>query len=399
MSAAAAQLEPQGRSSAEPLPTTSPTRTPLRYVANPHTGPRLRKLLGKATDEVWVVLQRRALRVVGSNTLMVKVPEIARVTRRSLRTVEFALKRLDDAGLIRRTRSRHATRIDLLTYDVCEVEGRAYAPHLPVETICWMREKRPPGRPRLPLNRPRKPMQSAESVEPPHPDEKARILSHPLVPTNPYVPALDVPKMPTPRLLMRDTRKSERHEFLIEAYASACRLFYPQAQVKTACSWMRSRIGARVLEGAAQACMDIGIGPQAWVGVQFERARRQKRKSPPRPEVVYEPKLIEEHGGAVEDAVFKFGMLLYAKQPVHMPEYKVFVQGVYDMRSMYEQTMAELRKLPRYDEAAIRAVVSRIWPEGYAETYKRAETKLRSIQAEVDQRAARGTYVWSPVHV
>lgn len=378
------------------LRTSSPTQSPSRYVPSLHLGPKLRKLLGKSTDTIWLRLQRRARRMSkGENTITISIPELARIERIAPRTVEFALHRLEEAGIIRRQRGRHETRVEVLCYDLDEHDVREWSPYVPVETTQWMREKRPAGRPKS-LGKPaRKAMSSAAAASP---DEKARILAHPSVPTSPFVPALAIPNTPTPRLLLPDMRQSEKQEFLIEAYASCVRLFFPNAQVQTACKWMRSRAGNKVLAGAIDACIALDLSPQAWCGVQFERAVRQKRKQPPRAEVVWEPSLIEEHGAGIEKAIADLGMNIYRKQPVHQPEYAVFVRGVHDLRKLYQQTIFDLGKLERYDELAIARIVNHTWPDGYRETYKRAEQKLRTIQNEVDQRVLRGTYVWSPAN-
>jgi len=367
-------------------------------VAALRQGPSLRKLLGSA-GELWTQLQARTRRVHGS-AITVTASELAKTQRpaRPLRTIEWGLKRLHEAGLITRSRTRYGVVLTLCGWDIDDNGVREYSPHLPPATLRWMRDQRPRGRPKgykppaspRPLTSENLFMQQHE-VASSSTEARARILAHPLVPPDPHVPHLSLPRLPLPALLSKDARPSENREFLIEAYVSAVRVFYPRLAVASACKYMRSQDGRRLLDAAAEIFLAEAIAPQAWIGLALARDK-PRRKQPQRPEILYEPTLIEKAAGSFHTRAEKSN--LYTRAPANDARHALYTQGIRDLRALWIRTMIDLKQLDHYDEAAIRNICMRYWPQGYSGVYRSAEEKMRTIQNELDARCARGEYLW-----
>ena len=286
----------------------------------------------------------------------------------------------------------------MLAWDIDENEVREYSPHLPAETVTWMRGQNKRGRPRRVEPPPHDAltmeslfMQQAVSTQPSY-DVRAHVLSHPLVPPNPYSAELDPPKTPMPMLLSKDARASEHREFLIEAYVSLSRAFYPRLAVNSAVKFMRSTDGRRLLDAAASVFLEKSVAPQAWLVLAFEREVKKKRKQPLRPEVLYEPTLIEKGADRFHASAGEHEMFL--RRTVTDPRHAEFVRGIRDLRALWERTMFELKQLTVYDEAAITQICTRYWPKGYATIYQNAAHKMRTIQNELEVRVVRGEYIW-----
>jgi hypothetical protein len=366
-------------------------------VAALRQGPGLRKLLGSGAD-LWEQLQHRARRSEGK-PLVVTAAELARTRRpaRPVRTVEWGLHRLEEAGLIARRRMRYGVEITVCAFDVDEQGVREFSPRVPAQTVTWMRTALRRGRPkRLLPSQPPAEITFMEEIEPrteARADMVARVLAHPAVPPSPYRADLQVPKVPTPLLLDKGARPSEHREFLINAYVSISRSFFPAIAVQPATRMMRSNEGRRILDAAAQEFMRAGIAPQAWLVLNFEREHARKRKAPIRPEIVYEPTFIERNNYAFHEQTT--GHRMFLQTPVNDEKNKKYTEGIKTLRAFYHHLIKDLQQLPAYDEEAIEALCARYFPKGWKAVYDDAALKMRTIQNEYDQRNLRGEYLWA----
>lgn len=374
-----------------------------RTVTALHQGPGLRKLLGSAS-ELWDRLQRKTRRHP-EHMVETSVKALAGRYERP-RTIEWGLKRLEDAGLIRRERMRYGVRIFVLSFDTDDDGMREFSPRLEPATVVWMRAQRKRGRPKRPKGEPMQEAQVAqvENVRPIRPPETRwsrdevlkRAADHPDVPRLPLaVTGLRPPRLPMPPKLDPNARPSERREFLIEAYATSIQAFWPGAPIGRACKALRTRSGFAMLDEVAAAFLDpeAPLEPHAWLHHEFAREVSRKRKAPPRAEVAYEPTRIMKFGPDVAREMHESE--LFTIRAYRAPEVEVTLKGLAGLQALYERTLNEIGALPDLDDReAISRVCRTYWPTGWRPIYETAIDRVRAIEAELERRVLKGQYIW-----
>lgn len=372
------------------------TQSASAYVPALRQGPTIRRLLGPSAWELWGRLQTRAFR--SEERLVTGTLRELGGVRASERTTSWALRRLVDAGVIAKVKTRTGLCIQVLAFDRDQWGVGEYSPYLSPQTLQWMAKKKPRGRPKKPKEPMRAPQPQAVRRPPPDPrptapaDVEQAVLALPFIPPDPRKHVALAPRTPRPPQLNPEDRGSAHREILIELYVTAMRCYWPRTSLAREVKWLRTRIGQKLLTGAAETFLKHRCPPAMWVKHECERVS-DTRKSPLRPEVLFDPERVDtwcEH--AAEEQVD-----MLRPQVDRSPQNEVFREGRTMLDQLQRNVIYEVLRLPDpLDEEAARAVVEAIFPGGWQHVYHAADAKMRELQAELDHRAQGGTYLWRP---
>lgn len=375
------------------------TRSSRYLVPALRGGPTLRKLLGPSAWELWGRLQTRAYRSP-ERMITTTLRELAGA-RGSERTVGWCLRRLVEAHVIAKVKTRTGVAIRVLAFDRDEWGNGEYSPHLMHSTLCWMHGRRPRGRPKLA----RTPMPQARTPEPPkrlslppaappraplHSEALAIVRAMPFMPPDPLRHIEGIPRLPKPPLLDPEARPSEHREHLIELYVSASRVYWPRATCGREVKHLRSRYGSKLLTQAAETLIEHRLPPAMWVKYEFDRVVKQ-RMTPMRPEILFDPNRIKNHfeQAAADTLVLLTGL------PDRSEEFRSWREARLALNGLHNNLIHQISQLPNLcDENAVRVVVEAAYPGGWEQTYLSASAKMREITSTLEQRALNGKYLW-----